>query len=85
MQRELSSFPLPPFVRIKLSNAGFITVEDIINLKPSDIDKGRFIQTYTLARCLKGFMMIHTTLARWLNFERSLMTRARQRWFRGIL
>ena len=51
MQRELVSLPLPPFVRSKLSSSGFITVEDIINLKPSEIDKGACI----CCRCLISF------------------------------
>jgi hypothetical protein len=40
MQRDLSSLPLPPAVRAKLSVAGFVTVDDIADLKPSEIDKG---------------------------------------------
>ena len=42
MQRELSSFPLPPVHRMKLQSAGFTTVEDLIDAKPSELSKGTF-------------------------------------------
>ena len=42
MQRELSSFPLPPVHRMKLQNAGFTIVEDLIDIKPSELSKGIF-------------------------------------------
>ena len=42
MQRELSSFPLPPVHRMKLQSAGFTTVEDLIDVKPSELSKGTF-------------------------------------------
>lgn len=40
MQRELSSFPLPPIHRVKLKNAGFVIVEDLVGIKPSELSKG---------------------------------------------
>ena len=43
MQREISSFPLPPVQRMKLQNAGFITVEDLIDVKPSELSKGEIV------------------------------------------
>ena len=40
MQRDISSLPLPPMQRKKLIAAGFITAEDVIELKPSELSKG---------------------------------------------
>ena len=42
MQRDIGSFPFAPAVRMKLKNAGFSTVEDLTDLKPSELSKGNF-------------------------------------------
>lgn len=39
-QRELLTFPLAPAIRAKLSSAGFLTVTDLNNVKPSQLSKG---------------------------------------------
>jgi len=39
MQRELTTFPLSPFLRSKLVNCGFTIVEDVIGLKPSELSR----------------------------------------------
>ena len=39
-QRELSSFPLPPLQRMKLQQLGFLKVEDVLDLKPTELAKG---------------------------------------------
>lgn len=41
MQRELVSFPLSPAVRVKLVAAGFQTAEDLLEVKPSELSKGK--------------------------------------------
>ena len=41
MQRDIGSFPLAPALRMKLKNAGFSTVEDLTDLKPSELSKGK--------------------------------------------
>ncbi|KAK7089013.1 DNA repair protein RAD51 homolog 3-like isoform X2 [Littorina saxatilis] len=38
-QRELLTFPLAPAIRAKLSSAGFLTVADLNNVKPSQLSK----------------------------------------------
>ncbi|KAK7485386.1 hypothetical protein BaRGS_00023334 [Batillaria attramentaria] len=38
-QRELITFPLSPAVRAKLTTAGFLTVADLHNVKPSELSK----------------------------------------------
>lgn len=40
MQRELVGFPLSPAVRVKLVAAGFLTAEDVLEVKPSELSKG---------------------------------------------
>ncbi|XP_071849768.1 DNA repair protein RAD51 homolog 3-like [Apostichopus japonicus] len=45
MQRELGSFPLPPHLKKKLSSAGFSLVEDLHNVKPSELSKELSITT----------------------------------------
>ena len=42
MQRELGSFPLTPGVRQKLHSAGFLLVEDIIQVTPEELGRGTF-------------------------------------------
>ena len=42
MQRELSSLPLPPLQRQKLTSFGFHVIEDVIDLKPSELSKGLY-------------------------------------------
>lgn len=39
-QRELMTFPLAPTVRTKLVSAGFLTVADLYDIKPSELSKG---------------------------------------------
>lgn len=39
MQRELNTFSLSPLLRSKLVNSGFVVVEDVIGLKPSELSK----------------------------------------------
>lgn len=39
MQRELSSFPLTPGHRLKLHNAGFLVVEDVLQVKPDELGR----------------------------------------------
>lgn len=39
MQRELSSFPMPPVHRMKLQTAGFTTVDDLTGMKPTELGK----------------------------------------------
>ncbi|XP_060082548.1 DNA repair protein RAD51 homolog 3-like [Ylistrum balloti] len=39
MQRELSSFPLAPVHKTKLVTAGFVIVEDLKGMKPSELSK----------------------------------------------
>lgn len=40
MQRDINSFPIPPSFRAKLNNAGFSSVADVLELKPSELSKG---------------------------------------------
>ena len=42
-QRDLLTFPLAPSVRAKLTSAGFITVADLHNVKPSELSKGELL------------------------------------------
>ena len=42
MQRELGSFPLTPGHRQKLHNAGFLVVEDVLQVKPDELGRGEF-------------------------------------------
>ena len=42
-QRDLLTFPLAPSVRAKLTSAGFITVADLHNVKPSELGKGELL------------------------------------------
>ncbi|KAI0223234.1 DNA repair RAD51-like protein 3 [Lamellibrachia satsuma] len=39
MQRELGSFPLTPGHRQKLHNAGFLVVEDVLQVKPDELGR----------------------------------------------
>ncbi|PNJ65781.1 RAD51C isoform 17, partial [Pongo abelii] len=41
MQRDLVSFPLSPAVRVKLVSAGFQTAEELLEVKPSELSKGK--------------------------------------------
>jgi hypothetical protein len=41
MQRELSSFPLPPQHVHKLSKAGYVTVEDLKGVSPTQLSDGK--------------------------------------------
>ena len=42
MQRDLGSFPLPPAIRIKLKESGFSLVEDVVDMKPTELSRGSF-------------------------------------------
>ncbi|XP_022086400.1 DNA repair protein RAD51 homolog 3-like isoform X2 [Acanthaster planci] len=39
MQRDLASFPLPPAIRFKFKDNGFSVVEDVIEMKPSELSR----------------------------------------------
>ncbi|XP_038059401.1 DNA repair protein RAD51 homolog 3-like [Patiria miniata] len=39
MQRDLGSFPLPPVIRVKLKDSGFSVVEDVIEMKPTELSR----------------------------------------------
>lgn len=39
MQREISTFPLQQTVKVKLMSAGFVTVDDVLRFKPSELSK----------------------------------------------
>jgi hypothetical protein len=39
-QRTLSTFPIAPVHKTKLCSAGFLTVEDLKDIKPSSLSKG---------------------------------------------
>jgi hypothetical protein len=39
-QRSLVTFPISPAIRAKLTAAGYITVADLNNVKPSELSKG---------------------------------------------
>lgn len=40
MPRDLSTFPLSQSAKLKLSNCGFITADDLKDFKPSELSKG---------------------------------------------
>lgn len=40
-QRELGSFPLPPSLRAKLVAAGFQTAQEVLDVGPCELSKGR--------------------------------------------
>ena len=42
MQRELSTFPLAPNYLHKLSSAGYITVDDLKDVSPSELSEGKY-------------------------------------------
>ena len=42
MQRELSTFPLAPNYLHKLSSAGYITVDDLKDVSPSELSEGKW-------------------------------------------
>ena len=42
MQRELSTYPLAPNYLHKLSNAGYITVDDLKDVSPTELSEGKF-------------------------------------------
>ena len=48
MQRELGSFPFPPPIRAKLKDNGFGIVEDVFEMKPTELSRGRILQSFAL-------------------------------------
>lgn len=38
--REMSTFPIAPAHKVRLTSAGFLTAEDIKHMKPSELSKG---------------------------------------------
>lgn len=46
MQRELSTFPLAPNYLHKLSSAGYITVDDLKDVSPTELSEGKFIDFF---------------------------------------
>lgn len=56
MQRELSTMPLHPSLRSKLSNAGFVTIEDVADLKACELSKDLGISANEAMDLLK---MVH--------------------------
>ena len=40
MQRELSTFPIPPHQLHKLTNAGYVTLEDLKDVSPIELSRG---------------------------------------------
>ena len=52
MQRELSTFPLAPNYLHKLSSAGYITVDDLKDVSPTELSEGKFMDFFSLLLCL---------------------------------
>nr|XP_054747984.1 DNA repair protein RAD51 homolog 3-like [Lytechinus pictus] len=55
MQRDINSFPIPPSFRLKLSNAGFSSTSDILELKPSELSKEINISKEDALELIKTF------------------------------
>ncbi len=50
MSREISSYPLPHFLRDSLLKAGFRVAADLQDISPSELAKGIFIDDFNLLR-----------------------------------
>eukprot|EP00057_Strongylocentrotus_purpuratus_P003078 XP_003725868.1 PREDICTED: DNA repair protein RAD51 homolog 3 isoform X1 [Strongylocentrotus purpuratus] len=55
MQRDINSFPIPPSFRAKLNNAGFSSVADVLELKPSELSKELNISKEDALELIKAF------------------------------
>lgn len=50
MSRSIETFPFPPSQRAKLQKAGFLTVQDILEVSPLELSKGKKIAKTKIAK-----------------------------------
>ena len=61
MQRELSTFPLAPNYLHKLSSAGYITVDDLKDVSPTELSEGKYIVSLQLIDFFR-FYRVYTVM-----------------------
>ena len=55
--KPVSASPLSPSVKVKLLNAGFLTSEELLQLKPLQLSKGNHLEisiTISIFKCFNG-------------------------------